>query len=71
MRAPTGLYQADLLRIGEVANVKDANAAESIGTHVFRHALEATVEAAACFLHRHNQQTADNRNVALSPRTHD
>ena len=71
VRAATGLHHADLLRIGQVADIENADAAEALWAHVLRHALEAAIQSAAGFLHRHDQQVADDRNVALATRADD
>jgi hypothetical protein len=49
----------------EVADVEDAHAAEALGVHGTLRALHAAVDAAARLLHRHEEQVAVHRHVAL------
>ena len=68
VRAAAGLDRADLHRPGQVADVEDAQPAESLGADVLAHALEPAVEPAAGLFDRHDQQVADDRDVALPAR---
>ena len=50
----------------QVGDVEDADAAEALAADPILHALEAAVDAAARLLHRHHEQIAVNRDVALA-----
>ena len=72
VRAAAGLHGGDLLRLAEVADVEDADAAEALRrSTVSGHALRAAVDAAARLLDRHEQQVAVDRHVALAAGAHD
>ena len=66
VRSAAGLNRGHLLRVFHVADVEDADAAESLGADGRLHALEAAIEPAARLLDRHEQQVAVDRHVALS-----
>ena len=56
---------ATCLRLAQIADVEDADAAEALGADRRGHALHAAVDAAAVLLDRHEQQVAVHRDVAL------
>ena len=64
--AAAGLHRADLLRQAEIAHVENADAAEALFAFRFGDALQAAVEPAPGLFHRHDQQIADDGNIALS-----
>ena len=66
VRAAAGLHRRDLLRILQVGDVEDADAAEALVADRRHHALQAAVEPAAGLFDRHEQQVAPRRDVALS-----
>ena len=55
-------------RAPQVADIEDLEPAKALGARVFSHPLEPAVEPPARLLNRHDQQVADDRDVALSPR---
>ena len=71
MRAATGLYLSDLPRATQVTDVKDADTAEALFTDVLGDALQATVDATARLLYRHDQQVAGDGYVTLPTRAND
>src|SRR6185295_11548897 len=66
VRPAAGLHLPDLARAREVGDVEDAQAAEALLAYVLAHALAPAVDAAARLLHRHDQEIADDRYVALA-----
>ena len=54
-----------------IADVEDADAAKPLGAHRRLDALRAAVDPASRLLHRHEQQVAVHRHIALSAGTHD
>ena len=71
VRAAAGLNRGDLLGLGEVGDVENANAAESLGADRRLNTLGAAIDSAARLFDRHEQQVAVDRDVALPARTHD
>jgi hypothetical protein len=69
VRTPAGLHRGDLPRLADVADVEDADAAESFLADRLGDALEAAVDTAAGLLDRHEQQVAVDRDVALATGT--
>ena len=70
VRASAGLDGCDLARRIQVADVKDADAAEPLGIDVAARARCAAIQPPTVLLHRHEQQIAVHRQVALSARAH-
>jgi hypothetical protein len=68
VRAAARLHRAHLLRLADVLDVEDADAAEALGARRRRHTLHAAVDTAARLFHRHDQQVAPDRHVALAAR---
>ena len=66
VRPPAGLHRRDLPRHAHVADVEDADAAETLLADRLGDPLQAAVEPAAGLLDRHDQQVADHRDVALT-----
>ena len=71
VRTAAGLHQANLDRVANVRDVKDAHAAESIRANVSLNAFKSAIEPCAAVLNTHNQNVADDRNVALSAGAND
>ena len=71
VRAPAGLDLTDLNRVGAVGDVEDAQAPEAVRLGSRPHALAPAVDAPVVGLHRHQQQVADDGDVALAARTDD
>ena len=69
VRPAAGLHLADLARAREVGDVEDAQAAEALVAHVLGHALTPAVDAAARLFHGHDQEIADDGDIALSAGT--
>ena len=69
VRSAAGLHLADLLGAREVRNVEDAQTAETLLAHILVHTLTPAVHAAACLFDRHDQEIADDGDIALSART--
>ena len=67
VRAAAGLYSRDVLRIGDVADVDDANSARPLVAHRIHHALETAIDAAIRCLGRNEEKIAIHRDVALRP----
>ena len=70
VRAAAGLHGPHLHGPAEVADVEDADTLEPVAAHVFGNALEAAVEPSARLLHRHDEQVADDRDIALAARAY-
>ena len=68
VRAAAGLDRTHLDRPPQVTDVEDPEPAKALGARVLGHPLEPAVEPPARLLDRHDQQVADDRDVALSPR---
>ncbi len=68
VRAAAGLDRADLHRPCQVADVEDAKPAEALGADVLVDALEPAIEPPSGLLDRHDQQVADDGDVALPAR---
>jgi hypothetical protein len=71
MGSAARLHGADLPRVAEVADVEDADAAETLLARRRADALQAAIQPAARLLDRHDQQIAGDRDVALPARTDD
>ena len=71
VRAAAGLHGADLDGSCQVADVEDPDAAEAFGARILGNPLEAAVDPPARFFHRHDEQVADDRHVALAARADD
>ena len=71
VRAAAGLHGRHLLRVLQVGDVEDADAAEPFDADGLRDAAGAAVETAAVLLDRHEQQVAVDRDVTLSARAGD
>src|SRR5688572_8776680 len=69
MRSTAGLHVRDVLRIPDVGDVEDANAAQPIVAHRTRHTLRAAVETASRAFTRYEQQVPVDRHIALRRRT--
>jgi hypothetical protein len=70
MAAAAGLHLADLARLGDVRDVKDPDAAETLGADLLQDPLKAAISAAARFLDAHDKEPAGDRNVALPAGAH-
>ena len=71
MRPAARLHGRQLPRLPHVADVEDADAAESFRADGGLHAPGAAVEPAARLLDRHEEQVAVNGHVTLPARAHD
>src|SRR5688572_17425449 len=71
MRTAAGLYRRYLLRLFQVADIEDADAAETLLAYGSFNALCAAVHTSSRLLHRHEQQIAVNRDIALAAGTYD
>ena len=60
-----GLHRGHLPWAPHVADVEDAEAPEPLLAHRLRHSLQPAVEPAPGLLDRHDEQVADDRDVAL------
>ena len=69
--AVAGLDRPHLHGPAEVADIEDANPPEPVAAHVFGNALQAAVDPSPRLLHRHDEQVADDRDIALAARAHD
>ena len=65
MASAAGLHLADLARQRKVGNVEDPDTAEALVADLLGYALQAAVGAPARFFHAHDQEFADDRDVAL------
>jgi hypothetical protein len=65
MRAAAGLNRRHRPRVTDVADVEDAHAAEPLSADRVHHSLRSTIETAANFLDRHEEQIAVDRRIAL------
>ena len=70
VRAAAGLDRAYLHRPAEVADVEQAKSAKPVVAHVLGNAFEPAVEPPPDLLHRHDQEIADDRDVALPARAY-
>ena len=68
--ATTGLDLADLTHCGDVGNIKDAQAPETLFRYVSFDALQAAIDPAARLLDAHDEDVANDRYVALTTRAH-
>src|SRR5688572_2782674 len=71
VRAAARLHLADLYRPSGIREVEDADASEALGCSLDGRALEPAVDAAARLLDRHDQEVADDRDVALAAGAND
>src|SRR2546425_4448797 len=71
MRSAAGLHRGNLLRLSEVADVEDADAAETLRADWRRDALRPAIDSTESLLHGHEEQVAVDGHVALPPGTHD
>ena len=70
VRPAAGLHRRHLFRPADVADVEDADAAEALAAHRSLHALRAAIDPPARLLHRHDQEMAVDRHVALTAGAH-
>ena len=70
VRSAARLDGGDLLRLADVADVEDADAAEPRRARRLGHPLRAAVDAAARLLDRHEEQVAVDRHVPLPAGAH-
>ncbi len=68
VRAAAGLHVLDVLRMRDVGDVEDTDAAHAHLAHCFRHALTAAVVATRLPFSRHEEQVLVDRDVALRRR---
>src|SRR3954462_13198688 len=68
MRAAARLNIGDVLRVRDVADVEDANSAQSQLAHRVLHTLGSAVDASAEILTRDDQQISIDRHVTLRGR---
>ena len=68
VRAATGLHLTHLHRPCQVTDINNAQPAETLRANVFAHAAEPAIDPRPCFLHRHEQQVADDGDIALPAR---
>src|SRR6478672_8099202 len=68
MRSTAALHGCDLARLGDIADVEDAYAAESLAAHRGLVSLRAAVKPAPSLLHRHEQQVPVHRHISLPAR---
>ena len=68
VRPAAGLHLADLAGAREVGDVEDAQTAEALAAHVVLDALTPAVDAAERLLDGHDQQIADDGDIALAAR---
>ena len=66
VRAATGLDRAHLHRPCKVADIQDAKPAEPLGADVVLHTFEPAVDPSPGLFHRHDQQVADDGDIALT-----
>jgi hypothetical protein len=71
MRSAARLHGRYLLRPSDIADVEDADAAETLGADLLLNTPCAAVKPATRLLHRHEQQVAANRHVTLTAGAHD
>ena len=71
VRAAARLDRRHLLRLFQVADIEDSNAAETLRADRGRDPLGAAVDPAARLLDRHEEQMTVDGHVTLSARTHD
>ena len=68
VRTPAGLHVGHVLRVGDIRDVEDADAAQTVVAHSLLHALVTAVEPSAESLAGHEQQVVVHRDIALRGR---
>src|SRR5690606_27986096 len=70
MGPTAGLYVVDVLRIADVADIKNPNATQPVGAHALRDALRSAVQTAAKTLTGYEEQITEDGDVALRRRAY-
>src|SRR5262249_50649262 len=70
VRSATGLDGGDLLRLSQIADIKDSDPAKTLGADRRLHALHSAVDAASGLFYRHEEQVPVDGNVPLPARAH-
>src|SRR5204863_6082395 len=71
MRTAAGLHGRDLLRLSEVADIENADAAKTLRADRGRDAFRAAIDSTESLLHGHEEQVAVDGHVTLTAGTHD